>query len=76
MTRTIANKDTSGGTESKFSFVIRAQVWPASTAKNSKRLIIRSSVEKTLNWSIMIYHFTGKKIDKESGCKKGFIPEF
>jgi hypothetical protein len=57
-------------------FVIGTKIRPARTTGNSKGLIIGCSMEQAFYRSIMINHFSRKKIYKKSGYEKIFIPIF
>jgi hypothetical protein len=62
--------------ESKFAFVVRTKIRPASIAKSMKSIIIRSDMKEALSRRYEIKNFARNDIDKKSGCEKSFIPEF
>jgi hypothetical protein len=74
--RTISKKNTPFGTKSKLSSVVRTKIWPTSTTKSSKSMIIRCDFEKTLSRRLKIDDFARKLIYEKRGCEKSFIPIF
>jgi hypothetical protein len=73
---TISKKYTAHGTESKFACVVRTEVWPTSTAKGAKCIIIGCDLKESLSRRLHVDDFTRKEIYEKRGSEEGFIPIF
>jgi hypothetical protein len=74
--RTISEKNTPFGTESKFAFVVGAEVWPASASKNTKRCVGGCNIEEFFGGCGMVEHFCREKVDEECRGEESFVPKF
>jgi hypothetical protein len=52
--RTIPKQNTPFRTESEFSFIVRMEIWPTSTAKSSKSIIIWCDMKKSFNRGVKV----------------------
>ena len=75
MTMTISKKNTPFGSEREFMFVIWTKVGPASTTKDTERLIIGCDLEKFFSGSVKIEDFGRKHVYKKGSCDEGIIPK-
>jgi hypothetical protein len=68
--RTIANEHTFGRIIGKFSLVVRTKVWPTSTTKDSKRIIIGFCVKETSAWLSPLMTLLGSKLIRKVVVRK------
>ena len=64
--RAISKKHTTGGSKSKFAFVVGSKIGPAST-KNTKRFIVGFGIEKFFSRAHVVENFGRKQINEICG---------
>ena len=57
MHRAVPKEGTTSGSEGKFSCIVGPKVGPAGTTKGSKRGIVRSFMEETVNRGVIVDNF-------------------
>jgi hypothetical protein len=76
MKRTIAKKDTSSRSKSKFAGVIGSKIWPTCTTKYSKRLIIWFFSKEKFSRGAIVDDSTRQNINKICSSQESLIPKF
>jgi hypothetical protein len=68
--RTIAKENTSFGTKSKLSFIVRTKIRPTGTSKSSKGIIVWCDMKKAFSGGFKIEHFAREQIYEKCGSNK------